>query len=629
MTDYNKLTVANLRAVLKDRGIPSTGLTRKAQIIEKLEEADREGGAQTEAHDAPQNDGEAADTQATLEKEEKAEKKDDAPLEAAVSSAAQDATESEDAKPGQPAATETQITIQPSEAAAAPTTADSSMTMPTDDAPMPPPATSIQETTTQPALPTSESRPSQTPKAPPESQDVPPVSHEPSVAPLIDSVKPEELAEDSKKRKRRSATPPVLESEVVNKKLRQDDDDGTVHLKEDAEIATAAEDKAGTDAKPAEEPMAEGDEVKHEQEAPKDSPAQDASAHLPKDESAEHGDRPRSSKGPERDGRYKDLLRTPPSGPSQRLPESSEVDDKPVEPAIHPATAALYIRNFMRPLHPGPLKSHLISLATGPSSPPDESLLKAFFLDPIRSHAFARFTSLSAAARVRSALHDRKWPEERDRRNLWVDFVPEEKVEDWIAIEQEGGGGGGRPGNKRWEVIYDETRNGDVEVFLREAGSGSISGPSRPNRDVDRPPPNGPSMRSPISRRPTEAERPAPSAPAQPKEAGKSFVALDKLFSSTTAKPKLYFLPVSNEISDKRLDEFDRLTSRDWKGGRGLKGPEELRRYTFEDNNMLVDGGAHFTGARARERERDLGGRGPPRGGGGGGGYGRRDYRPR
>lgn len=44
MTDYNKLKVADLRALLKDRGIPSTGLTRKAQIIEKLEEHDQQDG---------------------------------------------------------------------------------------------------------------------------------------------------------------------------------------------------------------------------------------------------------------------------------------------------------------------------------------------------------------------------------------------------------------------------------------------------------------------------------------------------------------------------------------------------------------------------------------------------------
>jgi len=40
MSDYSKQTVAQLRQLLKDRSIPSTGLTRKAQIIEKLEEVD-------------------------------------------------------------------------------------------------------------------------------------------------------------------------------------------------------------------------------------------------------------------------------------------------------------------------------------------------------------------------------------------------------------------------------------------------------------------------------------------------------------------------------------------------------------------------------------------------------------
>ena len=230
MTDYNKLTVANLRALLKDRSIPSTGLTRKAQIIEKLEEADREAGAQDAAQVAPQNDEAVVDTQANLESEDKAEKKDGAPPEAAVTSAAQDATESKEAHEEQPASTDTQATIQPSEEAAAPVTAESSMTMPTNDAPMPPPPTSTQETTTQPALPTSESQPPEVPEAPPESQDLPPPSHEPSVAPSVDSILPEELAEDRKKRKRRSPTPSVIEDEIVNKKLRQDDEDGTVHL---------------------------------------------------------------------------------------------------------------------------------------------------------------------------------------------------------------------------------------------------------------------------------------------------------------------------------------------------------------------------------------------------------------
>jgi hypothetical protein len=54
MADYNKQTVAQLRQLLKDREIPSTGLTRKAQIVEKLEEADKAGVEDpAEKSDAP------------------------------------------------------------------------------------------------------------------------------------------------------------------------------------------------------------------------------------------------------------------------------------------------------------------------------------------------------------------------------------------------------------------------------------------------------------------------------------------------------------------------------------------------------------------------------------------------
>ena len=60
MADYNKQTVAQLRQILKDRGIPSTGLTRKAQIVEKLEEEDAKG---QEAEAQESEEQEAADEQ--------------------------------------------------------------------------------------------------------------------------------------------------------------------------------------------------------------------------------------------------------------------------------------------------------------------------------------------------------------------------------------------------------------------------------------------------------------------------------------------------------------------------------------------------------------------------------------
>jgi len=61
MADYSKQTVANLRQLLKDRGIPSTGLTRKAQIIEKLEEADAAGDGPPEADNATEEDAPGAE----------------------------------------------------------------------------------------------------------------------------------------------------------------------------------------------------------------------------------------------------------------------------------------------------------------------------------------------------------------------------------------------------------------------------------------------------------------------------------------------------------------------------------------------------------------------------------------
>ena len=44
MSDYNKLKVTELKELLKERGIPSTGLSKKAQIIEALETSDVNNG---------------------------------------------------------------------------------------------------------------------------------------------------------------------------------------------------------------------------------------------------------------------------------------------------------------------------------------------------------------------------------------------------------------------------------------------------------------------------------------------------------------------------------------------------------------------------------------------------------
>lgn len=77
MADYSKQTVAQLRLILKDRGIPSTGLTRKAQIIEKLEEAD----SALEVDNAPKagNEGAGAPPDVARQADEEVDDKHIAP----------------------------------------------------------------------------------------------------------------------------------------------------------------------------------------------------------------------------------------------------------------------------------------------------------------------------------------------------------------------------------------------------------------------------------------------------------------------------------------------------------------------------------------------------------------------
>lgn len=71
------------------------------------------------------------------------------------------------------------------------------------------------------------------------------------------------------------------------------------------------------------------------------------------------------------------------------------------------------------------------------------------------------FASTAAATRVRVGVHGKVWPNERTRKPLWVDFVPEEKVAGWVERERAGG---------RWEVVFREDKDG-VKAELEEVGS--------------------------------------------------------------------------------------------------------------------------------------------------------------
>ncbi|KAI4289888.1 MAG: hypothetical protein L6R35_000829, partial [Caloplaca aegaea] len=448
-----------------------------------------------------------------------------------------------------------------------------------------------------------------------------------------------------KKRKRRSTTPPPS-SASVQKKAKLDDTRPNVKLPEDntmTDVDTATSENAPKeqsppvqDSKESQDVVVEDRPAADEVEANDETQAAEAPAisNNPTEEIAErtneHAEPPDeelrqpspepadATKGAKpstaptdspakrspSDARFKNILPiashrdASPTRPSY----TANPSDRSVTPALHPATTALYIRNILRPLHIENLRDHLLSLATPSSSPsPDADIIRTFHLDAIRTHALVRFSSVAAASRVRTGLHDRVWPDEKNRKPLWVDFVPEEKLDKWIEVENGGGGGagGGRAarGAKRWEVVYEDEEDG-VKAYLQEAGSDGSAGPRHPQAPLlpsSRPAetglgvrgaPSGPRVRDARGQQQQQQQQQVTETPRPPTtttDRGRGFQALDDLFRSTTAKPKLYFLPVSKRTADQRLDMLD-------EGRGGGRGGDEMRRYTFEEGE-LVDRG--------------------------------------
>jgi hypothetical protein len=320
----------------------------------------------------------------------------------------------------------------------------------------------------------------------------------------------------------------------------------------------------------------------------------------------------------EKAARYKDLVKSS----ADDTPQEALTDDRPTVPALHPVTSALYIRNFMRPLRPEPLRAHLISLASPPSSSPDPTIVEDLFLDSLKTHALVLLSTKTAASRVRASLHGSIWPPEGNRKELWVDFVPDETVKDWIreeedalAAEKEARANKLPTNPKRFEVVYSESSNGSVTAVFQEVGSSApANAPRGPRASIDV---RRPSIQQPL----TPSLSTAPSKDTR-QDTEASFKTLHDLFSATEAKPQLFYLPVSDEISELRLKELEAETSRDWspgetRKGRGIKA-EMKYKYSFDEDDRIVEVG----------EERDEGYRGG-RGGGGFRGRGRGGYRGR
>ncbi|KAJ5345256.1 DNA-binding SAP [Penicillium brevicompactum] len=582
MVDYSAWKVVDLKAELKNREVPQTGLRVKQQFIDKLEELDSQTGQTEPAASAVEEEetsatappGPDATSQApVLEPEQsqpdepkeepsapepmpdkavdsKNETEDLAQQHADTVTSAEPERVENDTKPIGEATTSDNAPQKEkspaAEAPSAPSPADAKIEDPktkTEDYVKP------QEKSTPPALP-----------SPGTNTDV--------NTELSTPLPTEEALEDTRKRKRRSQSPAPTLEEIANRKARAEEAVPHVLMKDD---------KGYDDQKPTENTTSESlnDNVLAEQQAPS----------------------PKATG--KQDARFRGLFASrnePPRPPSPS--QDIVMQDADAGPALHAATSALYIDGLMRPLQPTALRKHLSTLASAPETSSDSDPIIEFYLDSIKTHCFVRFTSTVAASRVRSALHGTVWPNERNRKQLRADFIPDDKVKEWIQTEEDSQTRSGPA--TRWEVRY-ETSDDGTTATLAEVGSGAAV---RRESGFNRTPPLGPrSDRERANRR----HSPPPPAPAP--RPGQGFKPLDELFESTTSKPKLYYLPVPRPVADKRLDQFDELIR---KGAFPRRGGDEMRRITFENEDQFVDIGPEKMAPSSRPgagRGRGRGGR--------------------
>ncbi|KAG5440421.1 hypothetical protein PCK2_000554 [Pneumocystis canis] len=119
-----------------------------------------------------------------------------------------------------------------------------------------------------------------------------------------------------------------------------------------------------------------------------------------------------------------------------------------ISDSIHQLTRAIYVRDFTRPLQISQLKSYLSDML-GEMNNPDDVLFKKFWMDGFKTHAFIILSTEEQAKKIRDSLHSSVWPCEKGRRPLWADYIPEDKVYEWINIEEQSSR------DTKWEVVYD------------------------------------------------------------------------------------------------------------------------------------------------------------------------------
>ncbi|KPI42503.1 uncharacterized protein AB675_9617 [Cyphellophora attinorum] len=645
MTDWSKLTVAKLKEACAERDVSITGLKLKQQFVDKLAEWEAAQGAPKEAEaqeEGAQTDGKGDQVE--------------------PNGHANGASTAE-AGPAQGGLPETNGAAhgEDHQAAAVEPPAEVDFAQPettqeatTDMAPVetaPDAVGDEQHASTAPQAPTETSTDGQfaentTTQAPTEKDaSMPPPTGQSTRSSSI--LTPAEAQEDSRKRKRRSVTPPPRAEEVALKRVKANDGSPVLRMNEEKGEQQAMDAKVDLDANasPTEAapessqsrkrrlgsvtlPEEADDFVEKRVKANDGTPVSRVVEEKQEEQKAieeagvdadagplAHTNEPRLSNT---SVAARSFTQSPPQQKKQaRSPEPEGDLDHDVGPSMHPATAALYIRNFKRPIRSPDLQAYISSIAK--PSDPDSNPVKYFYLDSLRTHAFIILDSISSASRVRAAMHNTRWPDEPTREPLWADFVPEDKAEAWANQELDSStgnnfGGARSAPAKRWEIVYPKDAEGVVTAVLQDANApgsrrqDSYTQQSTPQRGSFAPP-TGPRQLSY-----SNAGAAAPDvAGVHPDRA--AMLPRDR---SPARKPS----EADRAQAERNFAPLNSLVGHD---GMGKSGQRDMKRYSFEKDDQgkgeyWVDKGPEFGfGQRGRER---LAGDDGRRGGGYGGGRG-------
>ncbi|KAI1269100.1 hypothetical protein F5Y18DRAFT_176549 [Xylariaceae sp. FL1019] len=559
MVDYSKMKVVDLKAELKRLGLPQAGL--KAELVERLTTANDEGmGNEDSEPSTEEKDDRVTDQEPTQPSNPQ---------------------QGESSKPAEPEKSATEAEPAPNEQPANETAEGAAQDKPENtNAPIAAPIAAPQEAT---------------------------ISETPSVPPT-------EVIQDIQKRKRRSTSPPPSAEESAPKRLRQEgnlDSPAVTTTTLPTDLPSAAHESSSPSKPESHQPTAlnvEVDGMQIDDDAKQPLNFESGGSYQVQDSLDIENSHPNGHSITTDLGNTREDAAFNEEGP---LPSNQELTNSPtgpsVEPSVHPATCALYIKNLMRPLRPQALRDYILELATPTNAPIDSSTLVNFYLDNIRTHAFAVFTSVSGASRVRNALHDRVWPDESNRKALWLDFIPPDRVAEWIEMELE-------PketldgGISRWEVSYDRDGYNNVTAYL-DSVDGAQASKRPPTRREDSPPvhperrtsiPTGPRIMTGIENAPT-GPRNRHSNNAQFMNPSRQ-ERIEPGFIETVAYPRIGFRPVPPDLADRRLEVLANAKSKYYNESSG----KDYHRYYFERNTNLVNRGPEiFLGIRPPHREKE------------------------